>query len=935
MTSADGGSPRSSLGTRAAAAAVFCLSLFFSLRLAAQPAPAQPSGSATNSAVRAIPTESGILKIIHSWPDAPTAQDALIRTLSDQGFGGVVCNVSFTDYLESDSRWTAFERAVKAARQAGFSMWLYDERGYPSAAAGGITLRDHPEWQARGLLIADDEGEGKPLTVNMPPGELFLVAGFPLTNGNINLHGATNLSAQVHDGKLSWEPAAGRWRVLALTTSPLFEGTHVSVSLGDHIPYPNLLEREPTARFLEVTHQRYAQHLGDDLGQWFVSTFTDEPSLMSLFLKRMPYRVLPWAPNLPVEFLRRRGYALEPVVPALIAEAGAEGRRVRYDFWKTIGELVAENYFGQIADWCARHHLRSGGHLLMEENPVNQVALYGDFFSCLRRMSAPGIDCLTSVPPEVPWYIARLAGSAADLEGREVTMCETSDHVQRYRPPGDQRPVRNVTPEEIRGTCNRLIVNGINTINSYYSFAGLNEAQLRALNAWVGRCCSALKGGCQVADIAVLYPTESLWPRFNPSRYYASDAPAAARIESVYHDVLETLFAAGRDFTFVDGRALAAAKVEVGALAHGSLRWRVVILPGADTLPLAAWENLARFVDSGGVLIAIGSLPANSESEFPSARVQALAERIFGRTPDAPRANGNPAGGGGLFLSASMVSALPAALDRIIEPDFRPAEGDAPLRYTHRRVDRREVYFVVNDANRPWKGSVSLAATGPCELCDPATGEIRPLTQPAQIPLDLPAYGGVILRCSAARQPKQSRLETGPALSFQGRNLPAATPVVAHGEFVQGESVADDARSAPGRPAWRVTGTLTKGEVDTHLMARFSYDKPLDLAGVRNLLVETWVPAGQRTPVELLVILRDQDGADFLANTGRWLGVPGYEQTCVPLSRFQLAGFSPVQKERLDPASIREVIIGWGGYLGTKGERVQFSVALPQVVRAR
>jgi hypothetical protein len=90
--------------------------------------------------------------------------------------------------------------------------------------------------------------------------------------------------------------------VILISEDRLFEGTHASLSLSDHIPYPNLLQPEPTARFLDLTHQRYAQNLGADLGQFFVSTFTDEPSSMSLFLRPMPYRVLPWSPELSVEF---------------------------------------------------------------------------------------------------------------------------------------------------------------------------------------------------------------------------------------------------------------------------------------------------------------------------------------------------------------------------------------------------------------------------------------------------------------------------------------------------------------------------------------------------------------------------------------------------------------------------------------------------------
>ena len=88
----------------------------------------------------------------------------------------------------------------------------------------------------------------------------------------------------------------------------------------------------------------------------------------------------------------------------------------------------------------------------MEESLVGHVPLYGHFFRCVRRLDAPSIDCLTSLPPQVPWYVARMIGSIADLEGRTVTMCEVSDHSQRYRRPGDTRPIRIVTEDEIRGT---------------------------------------------------------------------------------------------------------------------------------------------------------------------------------------------------------------------------------------------------------------------------------------------------------------------------------------------------------------------------------------------------------------------------------------------------------------------------------------------------
>ena len=49
------------------------------------------------------------------------------------------------------------------------------------------------------------------------------------------------------------------------------------------------------------------------------------------------------------------------------------------------------------------------------------------------------------------------------------------------------------------------------------------------------------------------------------------------------------------------------------------------------------------------------------------------------------------------------------------------------------------------------------------------------------------------------------------------------------------------------------------------------------------------------------------------------------------LNRFKLAGWSQDADGVLDLKKVSEIRIGWGGYLGAEGEKVQFSVALPQL----
>ena len=870
------------------------------------------------------PPSTRILRIVHAQPDKPETQDAQLRHLVAQGFGGFAGNVSFDGYVECEAKWPAFLRGVDIAHRAGLSMWLYDERGYPSGSAGDLTLRGHPEWAARGLLVAETNvcGGGK-VSLALPPGRLVLASALPRRNGSIALAEAQDISASAVMGRLVWEAPAGEWFVVAMTDDLIFEGTHAAVSLAFKKPCIDLLTPEPTARFLEVNHERYAERLGRDLGKYFVATFTDEPSLMNLWMRPMPYRVLPWSLNIEREFRARRGRDLLPLLPALVAEAGPAGAKARYDFWRTVGELVSENYFGQIQRWCRKHGLASGGHPLMEESLVGHVPLYGDFFQCVRRLDAPSIDCLTSIPAEVQWPIARLISSIADLEERPVTMCEVSDHSQRYRPKGDTRPIRVVTEDEIRGTCNRLVWGGINTLTSYYAFKDLTDEQLRRLNTFIGRCQTLLRGGHQVTDLAVLYPIQSVWTTFIPAYHGPTSEPAARRVESVFDGVSAALYGANRDFAYVDAQALCDARVKGGALAHGDLRWRVLVLPATDTLPLEAWEKVAAFWRKGGAVVAVGALPANSEKEMPSARVQAVARELFG-AGEMPGVTTNRAGGAAVLLPTGMAGLVPQVVDSLVGRDAACADAKAPVKITHRRVDGHDVYFAINDSDAPWSGEVRFCGSGVSERWDPATGAVTPLADGAKVPLQLGPYGAMLFRAQAVAAPARLSGAAASGLSLAAEPLPAAKVTVGGGEFVKSELSGDDASG------WRAQGTLTKGGVDTHQFMSFTYGEPPALEQAAGLAIDSAVPEGQRTPAELLVFVATKDGGSFIASTGRFLNAPGPARAYVLFSQFRPFNAAKKAGSTLDLSQVAAVRVGWGGYFGAEGERVAVTVKPPQ-----
>ncbi|MCS6859204.1 MAG: glycosyl hydrolase [Abditibacteriales bacterium] len=687
------------------------------------------------------PSHRRVLQIIHNFPSSSALTGLWLKSWKARGFGGIVCNVHFKDYLRSEENWQAFGEGVQQALDLGMTVWLYDEEGYPSGAAGGLTLEGHPEWEAMGLVCVAAETSGEPVKLDLPEGKVLSARAYPLRAQTMSLQGSTDILSAIRGRQLMWTPPAGRWRVLAFVAKRLYEGTHAEANLHAQRPYPNLLLPEPTARFIQLTHQEYARRFPQFLSS-FEAIFTDEPSLMNVFLRPQPYPAIPWSPALPTQFKKAYGYdLLAPPPPPVCRQTPS--KKVRCDFWRLIGKLVSANYFRQIQDWCRQHGIASTGHLLAEEDLRDHVGFYGNFYACVRYLDYPGIDCLTSKPATVPWHIAKLIGSIACLEGRAKTMSETSDFAQVYRPAGDKRPVEQVTEAEIRGTCHRLYVSGINTITSYYSWRGLSSEQQQRLNEHIGRLGVLLTGGQHVCDVAVFYPVESVWAHYVPATHGATNAPEAVAVERTYRAVSDQLFQNRRDFDYVDSDALRQAKVTRGRLHIAHERYRVLVLPHADTVPLDVWRKVAAFARGGGIVLAVGATPQNSLQNFPDAAVQRLSREIFG------------AGGKGVFIPSGAEATLIAALEARLAPDFKTQNQRSPLRYTHHRRSGREVYFIINDSADEVEETVSFSARGAAEIWDPATGNISSVKAAAvngrtQMTLRLKEYGGVFVVFSRA-----------------------------------------------------------------------------------------------------------------------------------------------------------------------------------------
>ena len=540
-------------------------------------------------------TPEGVDQMVHgaklSWVTVRGLQSYL-----DLGMGGVVCNVAFEQYMRSEDHWQALVRTVEAAAKLGMAVWLYDEDGYPSGAAGGLVLKDNPAFEATELAF--DPSQPDPFIVR-----------------------------------------------------PAYEFTHASNNYYAARRYVNLLDDRATRSFIAHTHDAYWQRLRPHFGRTIQATFTDEPSLIAVNLGQIPeaarkrVRVadpldpavkalpcVPWGHDLPRQYKKRYGEDLAAQRRSLFVGDSADDRRVRSQFWALVADLVAERYFAPIQTWCSRHRIASSGHLLWEEAVMHHPALDGNHLKALSRMDIPGLDMLSSDPEAVihgGWLAAALPASAAMLTGGRRVMTEVSDFSQTQ---GGQGPADLAA---MHATAAWQAAWGVTDFTLYYRVADRPAEATRAYGDFVGRLNALLKPARLAPRVLLYYPVCDLWAEYRPVAEplrLESQSPRARSIVGSFNRLGQTLLQSQVPFALVDHEFLAKARVRSdGKLAIKDLRFDAVVLPQDVELPPDAAKVIERFGQRGGKVIAdTGKLagPALCEMLRPASRLTPACDRV-------------------------------------------------------------------------------------------------------------------------------------------------------------------------------------------------------------------------------------------------------------------------------------------------------------------
>lgn len=384
-----------------------------------------------------------------------------------------------------------------------------------------------------------------------------------------------------------------------------------------------------------------------------------------------------WTPDMAGIFAERKGYDILPLLPALFTDMGPETSRIRLDYADVVTELAAERYFKPIYNWHASRGLIYGSD---NEGRGTQPTRYLDYFQTEKWFTAPGNDA----PSRGSSFTqTKVSSSVAHLYCRPRTWLEAF-HSMGWDANGAL--LTHQLDHHIIAGGNLLCMHGL-----YYSTHGgwwewappcfhFRMPYWPHMKVWLKyaeRLCFVMSQGVHVADVAVLYPTETM-------QAYPDDSGPWSTFS-----VTNVLSPHGCDYDFIDFTSLQSADVSDAALHVSDETYRALVLVDTRALHAATLDKINEFLSAGGLVIASGELmPELADDD----RI------VFADTPEA----------------------VLAALREHIQGDFRSSSDQG--RVLHRRIGDQNVYMVM-DVNRG--DTLFFRTQGKLEVWDAQHGTIR------------------------------------------------------------------------------------------------------------------------------------------------------------------------------------------------------------------
>jgi hypothetical protein len=243
-----------------------------------------------------------------------------------------------------------------------------------------------------------------------------------------------------------------------------------------------------------------------------------------------------------------------------------------------------------------------------------------------------------------------------------------------------------------------------------------------SVNRYIARCQSVLQAGRSDNDVLVYWPVHEYW-RNTPGLELQMGVHNRGWLEQQPTGALAAqLWKQGYTFDYISDRQLQQTRVENNMLTTPGNRFSAVLVPTANTLPLATLQQLIQLAEAGGTVLFDSAIPTDvpglSNLDASRATFKQLLDK-HGINPSTNGAHQKFAVGKGFVavgLASNLLSSAGIKPERLMK--------DAQLSFVRRAHETGSTYFLVNETTNIFKGWIALSRPAQAvRVLDPMTGK--------------------------------------------------------------------------------------------------------------------------------------------------------------------------------------------------------------------
>lgn len=679
--------------------------------------------------------------------------DEQLADFKARGIGGVFIHPRpglITEYL-SDEWFALCRHAVDKGKKLGMKIWIYDENSYPSGFAGGHVPAQMPDAVRKGLSM--NHVTQLPSTWTAEP---YLVLQ---KSGSAFIDISKDLKSKIF--------GAGDYyifRVVSQAPNPWYGG----------FTYVDVMRREVTEKFIDVTMNAYKRSLGKEFGKTVPGVFQDEAEINPAGVPGMPS--VNYTPALFEAFESKWKYDLRLNLPSLYEDVG-DWRRVRHNFYSTILNLFINGWAKPYFDYCTKINLAFTGHYWEHEWPRPVVNPDNLAFAAYSHM--PGIDILMNdfrMDTHAQFGNARAVReirSSANQTGMLRTMSETFGAGGWDMTFFDQKRIADWE-----------YVLGVNFINQHLSYMTIKGARktdhplsfsyhepwwsnYNVLADYYGRLSVATSLGAQQNHILVIEPTTTAW------MHYAAKGNLGRfeEIEKGFQGFVNRLEAVQIEYDLGSEQTIRErANVLKDRFILGQRAYNLVILPPTlENLDYTTFKLLDEFLSSGGKVLCYGN---------PPAFLDGVQSDLIAKSARSHPENWTTVSDAGDCSSIERLS--PSGISFNVTA---PTDPSQQLLFHHRRTFKDfELLLLVNTSDKtPVAGNIALQGNS-CEEWDAFGGAAKPYPFQTEkgivkVEFSIPRAGSLLLcfRLTEAKSPGKGTTERTVISGLSGSEITRRT----------------------------------------------------------------------------------------------------------------------------------------------------------------